>query len=176
MIRRKQSRGSFASTLPLRHPSPSYVALAGEFFVLGELALQGLDGALTFGHTKEIDIFVLNRQTGMKFKVEVKTTHKGVQQSGLFGLSYAWLMNERHEGLEAADLVYCFVFLGTGLGTRRFFLVPSQDVAAYVSWEHKYWKAHSTRDRQNLRVRVPDPTECRRRGRFRVVGDAGRER
>jgi hypothetical protein len=120
------------------------VSLAGEYFVLGELALRGLDGALTLGHTKEIDIFVLNRRTGVNFKVEVKTTHRGVQQSGLFGPSYAWLMDKRHEKLETAELVYCFVSL-EGSEARRFFLVPSKDVATYVSWEHEYWKVHSTR-------------------------------
>src|SRR5262245_63635485 len=31
-----------------------YVALAGEFSVLAELALRRLDGTLTLGHTKEI--------------------------------------------------------------------------------------------------------------------------
>jgi len=142
---RKQRLTPPRSAVPPARPAPSYVALAGEYFVLGELALRGFDGALTLGHTKEIDIFVLNRRTGLNFKVEVKTTHKGVQQSGLFGPSYAWMMDKRHESLEADELVYCFVSLEEGSGVRRFFLVPSKDVAAYVGWEHEYWKAHSTR-------------------------------
>jgi hypothetical protein len=50
----------------------NYTSLAGEFFVLGELALRRLDASMTLGHTKEIDILVLNRATGRTFKVEVK--------------------------------------------------------------------------------------------------------
>jgi hypothetical protein len=68
---------------------PSYVALAGEFFVLAELALRGLDGTLTLGHTKEIDILVLNRTTEQMFRLEVKTTHKAVQHSKIFGSNLA---------------------------------------------------------------------------------------
>ncbi len=72
----------------------NYISLAGEFFVLGELALRRLDASLTLGHTKEIDILVLNRATGRTFKVEVKTTERGVRGSGIFGLCYAWLMDD----------------------------------------------------------------------------------
>ena len=42
-----------------RRPS-TYSSLAGEFLVLGELALRGLDGTLTLGHTKGVDILVHN--------------------------------------------------------------------------------------------------------------------
>src|SRR6266853_1959300 len=125
--------------------STSHIALAGEFFVLGELALRGLDGTLTLGHTKEIDILVLNRTTGRMFRLEVKTTHKFVQHSRIFGSSYAWLMDERHADLAAEDLIYCFTLVGEKPERCRFFLVPSSDVAAYVQWEHPFWKEQSTR-------------------------------
>jgi hypothetical protein len=124
---------------------PSYVALAGEFFVLAELALRGLDGTLTLGHTKEIDILVLNRTTEQMFRLEVKTTHKAVQHSKIFGSNYAWLMDERHACAPAADLIYCFTLVGEKPERCRFFLVPSSDVAAYVQWEHPFWKEQSTR-------------------------------
>lgn|SRR6266496_4734459 len=81
MDRHQQKPGSSSGALSSLRPSPSYVYLAGEYFVLGQLALRGLDGALTLGRTNEIDIFVLNRRTEVNFKVEVKTTHRGVQQS-----------------------------------------------------------------------------------------------
>jgi hypothetical protein len=143
-----------------------YVALAGEFFVLGELALRGLDGTLTFGHTKEIDILVLNRRTNGMFKLEVKTTHKAVQQSGIFGPSYAWLMDERHADVSAEKLIYCFVLVSEKPKGARFFLVPSVEVATYVGWEHPYWKEQSTRRTgQSTRVRT-----------FRIpIGEPARE-
>lgn len=125
--------------------SASYIALAGEFFVLAELALRGLDGALTLGHTKEIDILVLNRTTEQMVRLEVKTTHKAVQHSKIFGSGYAWLMDERHADLTIEKLIYCFALVGEKPDRCRFFLVPSSDVAAYVKWEHPFWKEQSIR-------------------------------
>lgn len=125
----------------------NYVALAGEFYVLAELALRRFDGTLTLGHTKEIDILVLNRRTGRTFKLEVKTTGKGVEQRTIFGRNYSWLMNEKHERVRARDLIYCFVLLDHERPAPRVFLVPSRDVAAYVRWEHRHWKRHSTSSR-----------------------------
>jgi len=117
-----------------------YVALAGEFFVLGELALRGLDGTLTLGHTKEIDVLVLNRRTGRTFKVEVKTTSSGPRRSAVFGGCYAWFMDERHGHLSDDSLVYCFTVIRPD--ERRFFLVPSDDVARYIRWEFERFMSH----------------------------------
>ena len=133
-----------SSTKPRMHAG-NYVTLAGEFFVLGELALRRLDGTLTLGHTKEIDILVLNRETARTFKVEVKTSTKPRRTSSIFGAAYEWMMDERHGRLEAPDLVYAFVRLGREPEERTFFLVPSSDVAAYIRWEFQHWKSHSTR-------------------------------
>jgi len=133
MAKRATSRGSE------RQGTGGYVALAGEFSVLAELALRRLDGTLTLGHTKEIDILALNRATGRTFKLEVKTTAQGLRRFRDFGTSYAWLMHQKHESVTATDLVYCFVALKRG-ERSKFFLVPSADVAAYVRWEHEHWK------------------------------------
>lgn len=128
----------------------NYVALAGEFFVLAELALRGLDGTLTLGHTKEIDVLVLNRQTKKTFRVEVKTTGKGVERGRLFGENYAWLMHRRHQELREDDLVYVFVYLEpspTRRSAPRFFVVPAVDVATYIQWNHAYWLEQTPRHR-----------------------------
>ena len=122
----------------------SYVSLAGEFSVLAELALRRLDGTLTLGHTKQIDILALNRANGRTFKLEVKTTEKGVRGSRAFGASYAWLMDQAHGAVVGGDLVYCFVVLKRG-ERPKFFLVPSADVASYIRWEYEHWKRHATR-------------------------------
>ncbi len=120
------------------------MALAGEFFVLAELALRRLDGTLTLGHTKEIDILVLNRQTGRTIKVEVKTSEKGLERSRVFGEHYAWLMHERHGRITDKNRVYCFVRLDRKQARRRFFLVPAADVAEYVRWSFGYYLRHPT--------------------------------
>jgi hypothetical protein len=117
--------------------------LAGEFFVLGELALRRLDGTLTLGHSKEVDILVLNRRNRHTFKVEVKTTEGRVRGSQLFGAHYSWLMSEKHGRIEDKDLVYCFVLLNQSASVtalRRMFLVPAVEVARYVRWNHQYWE------------------------------------
>lgn len=126
----------------------NYTALAGEFYILAELALRGLDGTLTLGHTKEVDVLVLNRKTKQTFQLEVKTTAKGVQRSKIFGLHYGWLMDERHGHVSNDNLLYAFVLLDEEKGKQRrprFFFVPSGDVAAYIRWEYKTWRRHSTR-------------------------------
>lgn len=145
---RTSGRGS-----PVSRRLANYTALAGEFYVLAELALRGLDGSLTLGHTKEIDILILNRKTKRTFQLEVKTTAKGVQRSEIFGLHYGWLMHERHGHVSNDNLLYAFVLLEEETGKQRrprFFLVPSGDVAAYVRWEYRTWRRHSTRQTGKL--------------------------
>jgi len=143
MKRRQRHEGKAVTG---RAPSSHYVALAGEFFVLGELALRRLDGTLTLGPTKEIDILVLNRATGRTFRLEVKTGGSGIRRNHIFrSYGYEWFMNERHAHLEAPDLVYCFVRLDARLERQRFFLVPSADVASYIRWEYRHWRRHSKR-------------------------------
>src|SRR5262245_3719152 len=99
--------------------------------------MRRMDGTLTLGHAKQIDILALNRATGRTFKLEVKSTEKGVRGGRRFGASYAWLMKEEHGDVIATDLVYCFVAFRRGESTK-FFLVPSADVAAYVRWEFEH--------------------------------------
>jgi hypothetical protein len=55
------------------------IALAGEFAVRSQLALQGLQGYdanMTLGHTKSVDILVSDPMTKKMFKLEVKTKYR----------------------------------------------------------------------------------------------------
>lgn len=147
------SARTFGRGFPLSRRLANYTALAGEFYILAELALQGLDGTLTLGHTKEIDVLVRNRETKQTFQLEVKTTAKGVQRSEIFGLHYGWLMHERHGHVSNDNLLYAFVLLEEGNKKKRkprFFFVPSGDVAAYIRWEYRTWRRHSTRQTGKL--------------------------
>ena len=149
-----------------RRPS-HYVSLAGEFFVLGELALRRLDGTLTLGHTKGIDILVLNPHTKQTFKVEVKTTEGKIRNSRLFGEHYSWLMNERHAHIDDQHLVYAFVLLHRGPDGSvrpRVFLMPSKVVAAYIKWNQKRTEDNPTGRRRGrpstmrqFRIPAADP-------------------
>jgi len=132
-----------------------YVSLAGEFLVLAELARRRLDGTLTFGSSKEVDILVLNRRTGRTFKVEVKTTEGRSRGSKLFGRHYSWLMNEKHGRITDEDLVYCFVLLdphSKGPTERRILLVPAVEVARYIRWNQRYWEREQRAKRRRGKV------------------------
>lgn len=113
------------------------VALAGEFFVLAQLALQGYIGTLTLGNTKSVDILVSNPKTEKLFRVEVKTASRGPYNSKLFGQNLEWIMDEKHESISHENLFYCFVFLQSPKEMPRFFIVPSVAVAKYVCEQHK---------------------------------------
>jgi hypothetical protein len=52
------------------------IALAGEFAVRSQLALQGYDANMTLGHTKSVDILVSDPMTKKMFKLEVKTKYR----------------------------------------------------------------------------------------------------
>jgi len=135
---------------------------------LAELALRGLDGTLTLGHTKGIDILVHNPRTRRTFKVEVKTTTKGVGRETPFGESYAWLVSKAAGDRTDRDLVYAFVRLETGetmRDVRRFFLVPAADVATYVRWEYRL-HARLVKKRRN-------PESTMRKFRIPVETNAG---
>lgn len=113
------------------------IALAGEFFTLGQLALRGLDANMTLGHTKSVDILVSSPSTGKMSRLEVKTTNTKPTKSTLFGFNYHWIMGEKHETITDKDLYYCFVLLN---GPEiRYFVVPSVEVAKYVKDQHQIW-------------------------------------
>ena len=88
-----------------------------------------------------------NPHTRRTFKVEVKTPESQVRGSKLFGKHYSWLMTDRHAHIRDQHLVYAFVFLHRetdGSVRPQMFLVPSKDVAAYITWNQKRWKDHPT--------------------------------
>ena len=146
-----------------------YVSLTGEFLVLAELARRRLDGTLTLGASKEIDILVLNRHTGRTFKVEVKTTEGRSRGSKMFRRHYSWLMNVKHGRITDENLVYCFVLLGpgtVGATQRRIFLVPAIEVARYIRWNQRYWEKE-----QRAKGRHGKETSIRQ---FRVPAEEGR--
>ena len=143
------------------------IGLAGEYHVLAQLAERSLVGALTLGHTKGIDILATNPNTGTVRKVEVKCTCDQPAGAKLFGREplYSWTMSSKHESIRSKDLVYCFVALHKPGMIPTFYLVPSRDVAKYVTWEHQHWlksrKRPSGRDNamRRFRIEISDPKQ-----------------
>jgi hypothetical protein len=140
------------------------IGLAGEYYVLAQLAQRGLVGALTLGHTKGVDILVSDSKYKALFRVEVKTSTKKPSHSQLFGMSlfYTWIMSEKHETIKDDRLYYCFVHMSNCDELPKFFIVPSKTVASYVRKQHRRWlnsgnaKATETKMR-NFRIAVHDP-------------------
>jgi len=115
------------------------IGLAGEFYALHRLLLEGYEASLTLGNTKGIDILVHNPRNGGQFKVEVKTSTT-IGNEKLFGRNMKWIMNKKHETIDDPNLVYCFVFIDKAgkEKTRIFFYRPS-DIKLYVYTQHKKW-------------------------------------
>jgi hypothetical protein len=135
------------------------IGIAGEFYVLAQLAQRNLVAALTLANTKGVDILVSNPSLQRLFKLEVKTTDGKAKRESLFGPDpfFTWTMSEKHEHLDDPSLVFCFVLLRGDSSLPRFFLVPSSYVSQYVREQHRYW----------LRTRVSEVANTTMR-RFRI--------
>lgn len=119
-------------------------SLAGEFAVLSQLALKGMDANMTLGHTKSVDILVLDPKTGKQYQLEVKTNlqkdKKKPSVSKIHGKFISdWMMSEKHEKIDIPTLFYCFVNISKDSHLFKFYIVPSNVVAQYVKEEHQIW-------------------------------------
>jgi hypothetical protein len=120
------------------------ISIAGEFAVLSQLALRGIDANLTLGHTKSVDILASNPQTGSMFKLEVKTSYdQKPATSRVWGRTLIWVMGAKHETITDPNLFYCFVNIQKEASTFQFFLVPSHVVATYNRASHQFWLVHN---------------------------------
>lgn len=138
--------------------------LAGEYYVLAQLAERGFTAALTLGNSKNVDIIVTSPNGRKITRLEVKTSSLPLRHEHLFGKRrfYIWAMGEKHEKIKDKNLFYCFVVLqGQGL-MPSFFIVPSRYVAKYVRWQHRFWlktRKYKVKDipMRNFRIQDNDP-------------------
>lgn len=139
---------------------PTNTGLAGEYYVLAQLAHRGLIASLTLSKTKGIDILVANQSLHRLYKVEVKTTANPPRTERLFGKDpfYGWMMSQKHERISEPSLYYCFVVLRDLLNLPRLFIVPSRYVAHYVRKEHNKWlstRKHRVAKTTMRKFRIP---------------------
>jgi hypothetical protein len=135
------------------------IALAGEFAVLSQLALQGYDANMTLGHTKSFDIFVSHPKTRKMFKLEVKTKYRNSSKkstkSELFGEVVGnWIMHKKHESIKDPTLFYCFAIFCEPTNTFQFYIVPSKVVAKYVRDEHQLFRKKRKEGGNDTDIRV----------------------
>jgi hypothetical protein len=106
--------------------------ISGEYAAAAELTRRGLVASITLRNTRGIDILVSNADASKSAGVQVKTNQNGKR---------LWLLNRKAEDFHSRNLYYVFVCLKDP-GTRPdFFVVPSKDVARYVTRSHRRWLA-----------------------------------
>ena len=118
--------------------------LAGEFYAMHKLFLEGYEPTLTLGNTKGIDILLYNPKNGKQFKVEVKTSRTLASLKvfrGEYGKYMQWMMSKKHESyIDKENLVYCFVFISKNKDEKpRIFFLDPQSVGMRVRWLNKTW-------------------------------------
>jgi hypothetical protein len=131
-------------------------ALAGEFAVLSQLAMQNYDANMTLGHTKGVDILVSDPRSKKMYRLEVKTTlrksDREVTKSKIFGTVLGrWMMSQKHETETDPSLFYCFVIIWQRTKKCRFFIIPSRVVARYVREQHRLYRTEKRK--QGKRVK-----------------------
>lgn len=132
--------------------SKNNISIAGEFAVLAQLALRGIDANLTLGNTKSVDIIASDPNTGKMFKLEVKTSYNSKPTiSKLFGSGRTlnWVMADKHETITDPNLFYCFVNIEKEANSFRFYIVTSGIVARYVREQHQYWLNRNNDEHSN---------------------------
>ena len=107
------------------------IGIAGEFYVLAQLAQRGFVASFTLANTKGIDIIVINPALDHFIKLEVKTTNNQPKKERTFSPDpvYGWPMSEKHEMISDPRTFYCFVVLEGPSTLPVFFVVPSSYVA-----------------------------------------------
>jgi hypothetical protein len=135
-------------------------AIAGEYYVLAELARRDAVASLTIHNTKGVDILVAPPNRRIAYKVEVKTARNRPGRARLWHATepcFQWHMHKKHETQRDPNLIFAFVWLPDPPASPRFFLVPSRHVAQYVRWEHALWlKERNGKDSDWRIFRIPE--------------------
>jgi hypothetical protein len=110
--------------------------ISGEYAAAAELTRRGFVASITLRNTRGIDILVSNTDASRSAGVQVKTNQNGKR---------LWLLNRKAEDFHSKNLYYIFVCLRAPGIRPEFFIVPSKDVAQYISKSHTRWLARPGR-------------------------------
>ena len=110
--------------------SSQLTGVAGEYFVAAELSRRGYIASISLRNTRGIDILATNEDSSRSITIQCKTQQLDNKD---------WILNEKCESFVSKTHFYVFVKLGGELERPRYYIVPSQDVANYVSESHKAW-------------------------------------
>lgn len=113
-------------------PSQStLIGAAGEHFVLCQLLRRGWIAALAPKGVPSSDIIVTDIDGNRQCAIQVKTRSKGSDKG--------WHMSQKHEGIVAEHLFYCFVDMESKDSLPITFIIPSGVVAAAIKEAHQLW-------------------------------------
>lgn len=110
---------------------PSVLAgVAGEYSVAAELSRRGHIASISLRNTRGIDIIATNRDASRSITIQCKTNQLARK---------VWILIEKSEHFVSDAHFYVFVALGGVLERPSYHFVPSRDVAAHTSTEHRQW-------------------------------------
>jgi len=107
------------------------VGVTGEYYVAGELSHRGYISSITLRNTRGIDIIVSNKEGTKSATIQVKSTQNNKKNS--------WILIQKSEDFFSDNHFYIFVNLNEPGIRPKFFVVPSEVVAQYISTSHKNW-------------------------------------
>jgi len=107
------------------------VGVTGEYYVAGELSHRGYISSITLRNTRGIDIIVSNNEGTKSATIQVKSTQNNKKNS--------WILTQKSEDFFSDNHFYIFVNLNEPGIRPKFFVVPSEVVAQYISTSHKNW-------------------------------------
>jgi len=110
--------------------------VAAEFFVAAELVKRGFYVSPTLKNTKSVDILIVDEELQNPLLIQVKASQNKKE----------WKLTDKAEKLVSPKLYYIFFLFDDGNGNSEFHIVPSKDVAEYVT---EYHKKYLTKPKKN---------------------------
>ena len=104
--------------------------ISGEYFVAAELSRRGYIASITLRNSRGVDILASNQVMTKTVSIQVKTTRKKQKD---------WILNKKAEDIKSRNHFYVFVNLGDDSKRPEFHIVPSREVAKFISKFHKSW-------------------------------------
>lgn len=120
------------------HPiTPQQAGIAGEYFVAAELTRRGHIASITLRNTRGVDMLATNADATRTITLQCKSTQR---------TKPVWVLGEKNERSAAPNHFFVFVILGPLGGRPAYYIVPSEEVARYISSDYSLWKQTPGRD------------------------------
>lgn len=117
-----------------------HIGNSGEYYVAAELERRGFIVAVPMSDTPYFDILAVQESNhNNQISIQVKTNSKGKPD---------WLLSEKNERIIGDKIFYVFVCIDKEMNPPKFYIVPSNVVAEYITRTHREWLARPARNGQ----------------------------